>query len=406
MMPGYYIWYTMRVGQPSICLCMIVKDEVAVLSRCLDSCRELIDYWVICDTGSTDGTQDLIHWELAGIPGELHEHRWRDFAHNRSELMKLARGKGDYLLLLDADWTIEIDPRATQGLGADAYLIRHAGNVEFYNKRLVSGRLEWRYVGATHEYIIAEAERTCERLEGAVIRIGSVGGSRTGRWQRDVELLEAEVAQDPTNARALFYLAQTYRDIGVESDDPAKQSLALECYMRRAEMDGWAEETYYACYQAGVLSARLGDWPRAVDRFLAAWELRPARLEAVHDLAVGLRERGLYRAAHRFTGLAGDLHQLPVPGDILFVAPWIYEWGMLFEHSITAYWCGELSTSILACKRLLAIPSLPESHRRQTRANLQYALAERIRRGFEQTPEPRRWPHCGASTRGRPMSRS
>ena len=124
---------------------------------------------------------------------------------------------------------------------------------------------------------------------------------------------------------------------------------------------------------------RLGDWPRAVDAFLTAWEQRPARLEAVHDLAVGLRERGLHHAAHQFTRLVANLRPLPVPDDLLFVAPWIYEWGMLFEYSITAYWCGEWDASIRACKRLLAIESLPEPHRRQTRANLQHAFRERVR---------------------------
>ncbi|MGH2852602.1 MAG: tetratricopeptide repeat-containing glycosyltransferase [Solirubrobacteraceae bacterium] len=392
----------MIAGRPSICLCMIVRDEVGVLKRCLDSCRELIDHWVICDTGSTDGTQDLIRRELTGIPGELHEHSWVDFGHNRSELMRLARGKGDYLLLLDADWTVEVKLSALEGLGADSYLIRHAGAVEFHNKRLVSGRLEWRYIGATHEYIACDAERTCERLEGLVIHVCSVGGSRTGRWQRDAELLEAEVERNPADARAVFYLAQTYRDIGEESDDHAKLKLALDHYLRRAEMDGWAQERYFARYQVGVLSARLGDWPRAVDAFLAAWELRPVRLEAVHDLAVGLRERGLHRAAHQFTRLA-SLRPLPVPDDILFVAPWIYEWGMLFEYSITAYWCGELGASILACKRLLAIESLPEPHRRQTRTNLQHALNGRVRQAVAQPPAPpRRLPHTGTPTRGRP----
>jgi Glycosyl transferase family 2 len=395
----------MTVGGPSICLCMIVKDEVASLGRCFDSCRELIDRWVICDTGSTDGTQELIRRELAGIPGELYEHRWIDFGHNRSELMKLARGRGEYLLLLDADWTVEVEPGALEGLVADSYLIRHAGEVEFHNKRLVSGRLDWRYTGATHEYISSDAERTCERLAGVAIRVHSVGGSRTGRWQRDAELLEAEIERDPTDARAVFYLAQTYRDIGNERDDHVKLGLALEHYRRRAEMDGWAEETYFARHQVGVLSARLGDWPAAVDAFLAAWEQRPARLEAVHELAVGLRERGLHHAAHQFTRLAADLRPLPVPDDLLFVAPWIYEWGLLFEHSITAYWCGEWDASILACKRLLAIDSLPVAHRRQTRANLEHALRERVRQAASQRPPPRRLPHTGTPTRGRPQDR-
>jgi len=48
---------------------MIVKDEADVLERCFDSCRGLIDRWVICDTGSTDGTQDLIRRALAPTRG-------------------------------------------------------------------------------------------------------------------------------------------------------------------------------------------------------------------------------------------------------------------------------------------------------------------------------------------------
>ncbi len=232
--------------------------------------------------------------------------------------------------------------------------------------------------------------------------------TRTAAWrhkfERDLHLLSEDLRRDPNNSRAVFYLAQTYRDIGAESDDHAKLGLARDHYQRRAEMDGWAEETYFAHYQVGVLSARLGDWPRAVDAFFTAWEQRPGRLEAVHDLAVGLRERGLHRAAHQFTRLVADMRPLPVPDDVLFVAPWIYEWGMLFEYSITAYWCGEFNTSILACKRLLAIRSLPESHRRQTRTNLQHAFRERVRQAAEQPPAPpRRLPHTGTPTRGRPQ---
>ena len=82
---------------------MIVRDEAAVIERCLASVRDHIDTWVICDTGSTDGTQDLVRTALSGIPGELHERPWVDFGHNRTELLRLARGKADFLLLLDAD---------------------------------------------------------------------------------------------------------------------------------------------------------------------------------------------------------------------------------------------------------------------------------------------------------------
>ena len=39
---------------------MIVKDETHIIESCLKSMSQYIDYWVICDTGSTDGTQDMI----------------------------------------------------------------------------------------------------------------------------------------------------------------------------------------------------------------------------------------------------------------------------------------------------------------------------------------------------------
>jgi hypothetical protein len=395
---------TSGADRPSICLCMIVKNEAGVLERCLDSCRELIDRWAICDTGSTDGTQELIRNCLKGIPGDLHEHEWVDFGHNRSELMRLAHGKADYLLLIDADMTV-IQSTPLAALTADAYRLRQGDErYDYRNKRLVRGELRWRYIGATHEYIeCIDVERTVENLDSLRIEDHGDGGSKADKFERDRALLEAELQKEPTNPRTTFYLAQTYRDIGTQTGDRNTLALARERYEQRTKLDGWIEETYCAWRQVGSLSARLDDWPKAVDAFITAWETRPERLEAVHDLAVGLLERGHHHAAHRFTQLASSMRPLPIPNDILFLEPWIYRWGLLFQHSIAAYWCGEFDTSITACKGLLAIEALPEEHRRQTAANLQHAFRERARQIAEQpAPPPRRLPHTGTPTRGSP----
>lgn len=383
---------------------MIVKDEAGVLGRCLDSCRELIDHWVICDTGSTDGTRELVQRELAGIPGELHQREWVDFGHNRSELMKLAQGKAGYLLLIDADMTV-VQSTPLPALTADSYRLRQGDErYDYRNKRLVRGDLRWRYVGATHEYIeCIDVERTVENLDSLRIEDHGDGGSKADKFERDRALLEAELQEEPTNPRTTFYLAQTYRDIGTQTGDRDTLVIARDKYEQRAKMAGWVEETYCAWRQVGLLSARLDDWPRAVDAFITAWETRPERLEAVHDLAVGLLERRHHHAAHRFTQLASSMRALPIPDDILFVEPWIYRWGLLFQHSIATYWVGEFDASIRACKSLLAITSLPEEHRRQTTANLQHAFRERARQIAEQPPPPpRRLPHTGTPTRGRP----
>ena len=104
-----------NLGQ-RICLNMIVKNEARVIRRCLDSVRPIIDRWIIVDTGSTDGTQDIIREHLRDLPGELHERTWRDFAYNRSEALDLARGQCDYTLIIDADDSLEISCDTTSSL--------------------------------------------------------------------------------------------------------------------------------------------------------------------------------------------------------------------------------------------------------------------------------------------------
>ena len=43
----------------TVSLCMIVKNEEAVLARCLDSVRDLVEEILIADTGSSDRTAEI-----------------------------------------------------------------------------------------------------------------------------------------------------------------------------------------------------------------------------------------------------------------------------------------------------------------------------------------------------------
>ncbi|WP_254705481.1 glycosyltransferase [Streptomyces vilmorinianum] len=352
--------------KPSICLCMIVKNEARVIERCLASVRDLVDAWVVSDTGSTDGTQELIRNALRGIPGELYEEPWTDFGHNRSLNIRHARGRADYLLLLDADHVLRREGPLPP-LTADAYLLRHEGALEYRIKRLVRGDIAWRYEGVTHEYLTADGaggqERTSENLDALVVEHFADGGSRHDKFERDARLLTAELARDPANPRTVFYLAQTMRDMG-RTDE------AVALYERRAAMGGWGEEVYYALLQAGILQADSGDWPAAADALTRAWESRPQRLEACYELASRLRGMRRHHAAHAFVAAAVDREP---PDDLLFVQPWVYRWGLLFEFSVTSYWVGDTVASLAACDRLLAMPDLPEAYRRQTETNRAFA---------------------------------
>ena len=349
----------------SICLCMIVKNEAAVIERCLASVRGLVDYWVISDTGSTDGTQDLIRAAMDGVPGELHEDPWQDFGHNRSLNLEHARDKADYLLLIDADMVLRQNGELPE-LTADSYMIRHGGDTEYRNKRLVRGSLPWRYIGSTHEYLTTGRPDHELHLDELVVDHFADGGSRAGKYERDMRLLTADLERDPGNARTVFYLAQTWRDLGQRDE-------AIAMYRRRTAMGGWPEEVYFSLLQIGELLADAGDWPAAMDAFVEAWEFRPQRLEALYELASRLRVRGQHQAAY---ALASAGIGEPQPDDVLFVRPWVYRWGFLFELSISAYWVGDFLVSVRACDKLLAMPDLPDLHREQTIANREMSLGK------------------------------
>ncbi|MDH2392653.1 glycosyltransferase [Streptomyces sp. HNM0663] len=372
---------------------MIVKNESGVIERCLSSVRDLITTWVISDTGSTDGTQELIRSALRGIPGELYEEPWIDFGHNRSLNIGHARGRADYLLLLDADLEIRQNGPLPP-LTAAGYMLRHEGALEYRIKRLVRGDIAWRYEGVTHEYLTTDEQADQANLDALVVVDHADGGSRQDKFERDARLLSAELERDPDNTRTVFYLAQTMRDMG-----RAEEAIAL--YERRATMGGWPEEVYYSLLQTGILRADTGDWAGGMDALVRAWETRPHRLEACYELCSRLRAMGRYRTAHAFA--CAGLNR-PVPDDLLFVSPWVYRWGLLMEFSISAYWVGDWRGSHQACNRLLAMPELPEAHRRQTLVNREYA-AQRLSAVLgipARVPPGRRRPKKPKKAMGRP----
>jgi len=85
-----------------ISLAMIVKNEEATLTHCLESVKSLVDEIIIVDTGSTDETVDI----AKSFGAEVHYYKWRDdFAAARNESLKHC--KGDWALILDADEAID-----------------------------------------------------------------------------------------------------------------------------------------------------------------------------------------------------------------------------------------------------------------------------------------------------------
>lgn len=332
---------------------MIVCNESHVIRRALDSARPIIDYWVICDTGSADGTPELIEEALQGIPGELHRRPWVNFGHNRTEMMQRARGKADYCLILDADMVVNVHAPFRHLLTADAYEIRYEGDLDYSQRMLVAARHDWHFIGVTHEFIQADSMQTWATLNAITLTHLGDGGMRSDKWERDIRLLTAALTDEPDNARNLFYLAQSYRDIG-------RYGEARAAYAQRAEMQNtWEEERWYAQFQAAKLMLDCGyDWEAAHQALLAAFAARPGRLEPIYVIVRRLREQASYHLGYLYCACYG--HGFPYPQeDRLFIDKPVYDYLLGLEYGICAYGTGRISEAVSAFNHLLRRDHLP-----------------------------------------------
>lgn len=356
-----------------ICLNMIVKDESKVIKRCLDSVMPLIDYWVIVDTGSTDGTQEIIKQHLKNIPGELHERPWKNFGESRTEAFELAKGKGDYLLFMDADDVLEFEkgfklPKLTE----DMYnMWRGTPGFTYLKPQVVKGNLPWKWVGVTHEYLDCAHPYTSQLLEN-VKYVSKEGGARDfdpKKFWKNVKLLEDGLKKEPTNSRYMFYLAESYRDAG-------EKGKAIEIFQKRIDMGGWAEEVFWSILQIGHLMRGIGLPPSLViDCYTRAHKYRPHRPEPLYYLAEVYNLIGKHDKAYECIK-AREKTPRPDQKDMLFNVDWIDEYGYLFQLSIASYYLGKYQESLDACDKLIKMENLPEEWRERAKINRNYPAAK------------------------------
>ncbi|MFA5507651.1 MAG: glycosyltransferase [Vulcanimicrobiota bacterium] len=366
-----------------ICLNMIVKDEAHVVERALRSVCDFIADYVILDTGSSDDTPAVIESFMRNknIPGKVYSGDWVNFSQARNRALELARqnSDSDYVLLIDADDELACtEPEAYSSLdpAIECYTIQKAyGSIVYFAPFLLNiRRRKWKWRGPVHEYIGPEDSNPhrASILQGSRILCLGGGARSLGKTQRekylaDAELLEQELITDPDNARSRFYLAQSYRDAG-------EHELAIEHYRKRVEMGGWEEETFVAQLESARQMMRNGyPYERFLPEFLKAYEMRPSRIEPLYELTAYCRKQDLFHQGYLFgkTALGMEL-----PPDTLFVSKYMYDYGLMDEFSLCAYWAGRYQESYDCCLSLLSSKLTPSEHKPRIGQNLGFAAAQ------------------------------
>jgi glycosyltransferase involved in cell wall biosynthesis len=327
---------------------MIVKDESPVIQRCLASVKHLIDYWVIVDTGSQDGTQQIIRDYLKEIPGELHERPWVDFAINRNVAMDLAKNRGDYLLIIDADeFLVFDDDFQMPELTLAAYFLQKLTDSEaFYRELLIDNRLGWRWQGALHESLWLPQVNRAEILKG-IANVAVADGHRSRdpkKFLKDAAILERMVSEDPNNGRHAFYLAISYLNA-------KEHATALKKFEKRVAMGGDGEEVFYSMMMIARLQEELKMDPEVfIDSYHQAYQFRPTRAEPLFYMACYY---GQIKADLLGYLLSKYALSLPYPSDQRNVNVAIYEYELLIKLAAFSYELGYMDEACSAYEQLI-----------------------------------------------------
>jgi len=282
---------------PRLCLNMIVKNEAAIISRCLASVAPHISFWSILDTGSTDTTTTIIQEFFAArnIPGEIHSGEFVDFSNSRNQALNLCRASAqpfEYILLIDADMElVAVAPGWAERLNADAYSLRQQGGLAYDNLRLLKRTAKAEYVGVTHEFL--DVSGSTDRLTDISMLDHACGSNRADKTGRDIHLLRQGLKLEPNNLRYMFYLAQSLR----EADEYTEASL---WYQRRMDGEGWDEECWYSAYQKANCLFQAGDFEAGISATLSAFDQRPWRAEPIALLCSHYRAQRRYHLCCEF----------------------------------------------------------------------------------------------------------
>jgi GR25 family glycosyltransferase involved in LPS biosynthesis len=349
-------------SKKTICLNMIVKNEAHIIKETFDNILRYIplSYWVISDTGSTDGTQQVIkdYFNSKNIDGELFEDEWRDFGYNRTLALKHANKKTDYLFIFDADDRIHGNFKLPENhlFNEEMYNLKFGGDsVAYIRPLLINNHLEWKFNGVLHEFLTC----TSKNIEGTTLNgnyyiESGRKGSRSNdpdKYKKDAEILKKAYYTDlkkpdkGLSNRYAFYCAQSYKDSGMVKE-------SIEWYKLVADkLDTWVQERYYSCFILGNLYIQENDFENAIRYLTKSIIFDHQRIEGVALACEIFLQKEMYllccSLGEQFLG-----HMEP-PSNKLFLFEPFYFNHIEYSCSIAGVYCGKHELGYQCCKKII-----------------------------------------------------
>jgi glycosyltransferase involved in cell wall biosynthesis len=295
----------------TISLCMIVKNEELVISRCLDSISDIVDEIIIIDTGSTDNTRCIARQ----YTNYIFDFQWIDnFSAARNA--SFSKASMDYIFWLDADDVLKAEDQkkfiklkgsldaSVDSVTMDYHLaFDEYGNISFstWRNRLVKRTNSFLWIGAVHEYL---------EVSGKVIHsdIAITHKSLFHDSDRNLKIYEKCLKQgDKFSPRDLYYFAN-------ELIDHQMYKRAIDFYEQfLSSGEGWVEDNISSCGKLADCYHHLGVKELELEAILHSFHYGTPRAEFCCRLGYHFLQQNDISAAIVWYKLAIQLEPPKVP---------------------------------------------------------------------------------------------
>ena len=341
---------------PTLCFITMCKNEEHCIQQTLESVYKHIDYWVVCDTGSTDKTCEIVtnFFKEKNIPGELFVDEWIGFDKNKTLMFERAYKKTDYVLHLDADdfFVGDFKKELISQAKSDKFDFKtKRGNSQFTTSYLYNNSLQWVYAGVAHNIIVCLNKSNIieskifvsQDGDGELYVDANERGSRKldpNKYLKDALRLKDQFFEtlydDPyglTN-RSVFYTAQSYYDSKMFKE-------AYQWYNLYTKLkDTWVEEEFESQMRIGRCMIELKfHVDKVINQFERAIQIFPDRAEPYYAVGKFLNVEPHNELAYKYLKEAKNKNVEEVLKKYrLFVNIFVYGKYVNDELSVACYW--------------------------------------------------------------------
>jgi len=296
---------------------MIVKNEAAVLARCLDSIKNAVDEVIIVDTGSTDSTKDIAYQ----YTDKVFDFEWvQDFSAARNEAF--SKATCDYQMWLDADDVFPehsvkqlLKLKETLDPAVDIVTMKYHTHYDAHGNPILISTRE-RLLKREKGYVWQDPVHECIPLIGHVIYTDIAVHHKKIKHEtgstRNLDIYRnQQKSGKPFTPRQLYYYARELKDHGIWTEAASYFEKFL------ATKKGWEEDNIAACYNLSACYRAMDAPQKILPILFKSFEYDAPRAEICCEIGYYYKRINHFATALKWFQIAANLSPISSAGFIL-----------------------------------------------------------------------------------------